>query len=242
MKRSARTCICTAVAVAGVIVLGAPASSALGEGFTLDLSVPSTVFIGRPVIAHGTGTVPPRDAEFSYWFSLDAIPAAVLSTCPADRWEAAQIAQSTGGGILILSQREVRDPAGNFSIPFGFTPLRPGSVLLCAYTDDGAATTLARASQTITVQGGGAGGKPANTRTPRVSRSHATLVCSSGSWSNRPSRYSYRWLVDGKRKKGASGRKLGVTRAVRGHKVQCAVTASNGMGSITATSPALRVR
>jgi hypothetical protein len=231
-----------AAAVAGAIVLGAPASPALGAGFTLELSTPSTVFVGTPVIAHGTGTVPPRDAEFSYWFSLDAIPAAVMSTCPADRWEAAQIAQSTGGTILILSQREVRDAAGNFSIPFGFTPARPGSVLLCAYTDDGAATTLARASQPITVQGGAAGGKPANTRAPRVSRVRSTLVCSPGSWSNRPSRYSYGWLVDGKRKKGAGGRKLGVTRGVRGRKVQCAVTASNGTGSITATSPALRVR
>src|SRR5262249_25190794 len=156
------------------------------------------------------------DAQFLYWFSVDAIPANVTTTCPADRWEAVQIANTTGGSVLVLRQGERRDAAGNFSIPFGFTPIRPGAVLRRAYTDDGEATTLAGASQIVTVRCScEAGAKPAIRRAPQVSRSGATLVCSPGSWSNSPSRYAYRWLVDGKRKTGANGRKLAVTRSLR---------------------------
>ena len=243
MRRSPTVRIGVTAAVAGVIAFAAPASPALADGFTLDLSVPSTVYVGTPVIAHGNGVVPPRDAEFLYWFSVDALPANVISTCPEDRWEAVQIAQTTGGSILVLKQSENRDAAGNFSTPFGFTPLKTGPVLLCGYTDDGAATTLARASKTITVQCSCmAGGKPANIRAPRVSRSRATLVCGPGSWSNSPTRLAYRWLVNGRSKRGANGRKLGVSRGLRGRRVQCAVTASNATGAATAASPALKVR
>ncbi len=76
------------------------------------------------------------------------------------------------GSILVLSQREIPDAAGNFSIPIAATPSAPGSVLLCAYTDDGAATTLAAASLTLNIQakpstngtGSGAAGIPAEVR------------------------------------------------------------------------------
>jgi hypothetical protein len=136
----------------GLIVLGAPVSPAVGAGFTLHLSAPSTPVVGNPMILRAAGTIPVHDFPFSYWFSLDAIPAAVTSTCPADRWVGAQLAESTGGSIVVLSQREVYDEAGNFSIPVGVTPSAPGSLLLCAYTDDGAATTLAATSLILNIQ------------------------------------------------------------------------------------------
>jgi hypothetical protein len=72
-------------------------------------------------------------------------------------------------------------------------------------------------------------------------RSGKKLVCQRGSWSNNPSRYSYGWLVNGKRKRGARGRTLGVTRKLRGRKVQCRVTAYNAAGATTARSRGLRV-
>lgn len=43
------------------------------------------------------------------------------------------------------------------------------------------------------------------------------------------------------RKKGAKHRKLGVTGKLRGHSVQCAVTARNRSGATTAASGALSV-
>ena len=86
-------------------------------------------------------------------------------------------------------------------------------MLFCGYTDDGATDTLATSSMTVIVQSAPANkpARPANTRRPSVSRSRSTLICNRGSWSGSPSRYSYRWLINGHAKKGAQGSKLAVT-------------------------------
>jgi hypothetical protein len=67
-----------------------------------------------------------------------------------------------------------------------------------------------------------------------VRRFGSKLVCSRGRWSNRPSRYSYGWVVNGKAKKGASGPKLRITRKLRDRAAQCTVTASNAAGATIA--------
>jgi hypothetical protein len=141
-----------ALAAAVAIALGAAAAPALAAGFTLNLAQRSEAVVGRPLIIQATGTVPPEDVGFPYWFSLDAIPAAVTTTCPPDRWEGAQFANGTGGSIVVLSQSENPDAAGNFTIPVAVTPSAPGSVLLCGYTDDGAAATLAGASLMLDIK------------------------------------------------------------------------------------------
>ena len=143
--------ICTAAVAAGLIALVAPTSPAFGA-FSLNVSAPSTPVVGKPLILQATGTIDADELAFSYWFSLDAIPTSVTTTCPPDRWEGVQFAQVNGGSVVVLSQREVPDAAGNFSIPIAVTPSAPGSLLLCAYTDDGAASTLARASLTLNIQ------------------------------------------------------------------------------------------
>jgi hypothetical protein len=148
VKTSARMLICSLA----LIVFVAPADSALGAGLTLELSAPPSVVVAQPAILHATGTIPVEDLEFPYWFSLDAIPTSVTTTCPADHFAGQQLAQSTGGAILVLTQREAADEAGSFSIPIGVTPTAPGSVLLCGYTDDGLTSTLARASLTLRIE------------------------------------------------------------------------------------------
>ena len=52
----------------------------------------------------------------------------------------------------MLSQSEHPDLAGNFTIPVAVTPSARGSVLLCAYTDDGGAITLAAASLILDIK------------------------------------------------------------------------------------------
>jgi hypothetical protein len=147
-----RTCRVRMIASAvGLLTLTGPAAAASANGFTLNLATSSAPVVGTPVILHATGTIPPADLAFPYWFSLDAIPTAVTSTCPPDRWEGAQFATSTGS-IVVLSQSEIPDAAGNFSIPVAVTPTAAGSVLLCGYTDDGEATTLAAASVILNIQ------------------------------------------------------------------------------------------
>ena len=134
------------LAAATAIALGAPPRRR-SPGPLRSTSTPqSSAVVGRPLVIMATGTVPPQDVGFPYWFSLDAIPAAVTTTCPADQGEGAQFALGSGGSIVVLSQTQHPNLAGDFMIPVAVTPSAPGSLLLCGYTDDGGAVTLARTS------------------------------------------------------------------------------------------------
>ncbi len=150
MKRSIRTSVCTAAVTAGLIAV--PVSPASASGLTLSLSAPSSVVVGKPAILKAAGSIPIAELDIPYWFSLDAIPISVTTRCPTDRWAGYQLATSTGGAGIVLTQREPPDAAGNFTIPVGITPTAPGSVLLCGYTDDGLTNTLAVASLTLNIQ------------------------------------------------------------------------------------------
>lgn len=148
MKRRKRALI---AAAAGMLALAVTAGPALASGFTLELSAPRAV-VGHPLLLKATGTIPVGDIQFPYWFSLDALPTALTTTCPPDHWEAAQIANAGGGAVIVLSQRETPDAAGRFTIPVAVTPTAPGSVLLCGYTDDGLTNTLAQTSLLLGIE------------------------------------------------------------------------------------------
>jgi hypothetical protein len=246
------------VAAGGVLIaLGVGGTPALGATYSLSLSAPPTGVVGRPMIIQATGANP-ADDFFSSWLDVAALPTSVLSTCPSGYLNASQVAGSTfaqGGENLATSLREDVDPAGTFSMPIGYTPSTSGRFLICGYTNDGATATLATASLILNMQPTGTPspapstltpspaapapqgiGKPANVRKPSVRRVRSTLVCSRGRWSKSPSRYSYRWLVNGKAKRGGRGQKLRVTHNLRGRVVQCTVTASNAAGSTSALS------
>jgi hypothetical protein len=84
--------------------------------------------------------------------------------------------------------------------------------------------------------------RPTNRKRPRVTRSGKKLTCTTGTWANHPTRYRYRWTVDRKSYKRASGRRVSITRKLHGHMLRCSVTASNAAGRTTATSSPFRVR
>ena len=235
---------------AGILGLGVGATPALGQTHTLNLSAPSsTAVVGQTIIIQASGSNEQEPiVDFSSYLTVVAIPTSVLSACPADYSSGKQVALSSGaqgGEVLDEFHSEEEDAAGNFSMPVAYTPGTPGRFLICGYSDDAATTTLARASLALRVEGGagpGPAAEPASVTRPRVKRSGRKLVCRRGSWSNSPNRYSYGWLVNGKRKRGARGRTLGVTRKLRGRKVQCRVTARNAAGAATALSRPLRIR
>jgi hypothetical protein len=241
MSHRRRLARLTAV-VAGLAAaaLGPTASPALAEGFTLKLTAPSRVVVGTPTLIHVTGTIPREHFWYAYWLSVVSIPPRVMSTCPASHSAAKQIANASGGSILVFTQREVPDANGNFRAPVGINPYAPGRALICAYTDDGATNTLAIASLDLTVHAkGGGAAAPSSLGRPRVTRAGALLTCSPGRWSNRPTRFSFAWFADGR--PVARGPRLRVG-AVLGRRVQCRVTASNGAGSRTAASAPVLVR
>ncbi|HEX5619182.1 MAG TPA: hypothetical protein VFX51_12215 [Solirubrobacteraceae bacterium] len=141
----------TRALIVAVVGLGAGAATATASDFTLELTAPPAV-VGQPMILQATGTIPVDEIGFPYWFSLDAIPTSLTTTCPQDRWEAAQFANGAGGSVVVLSQRETPDAAGRFTVPVAIKPIAPGTVLLCGYTDDGLTTTLARASLLLDIK------------------------------------------------------------------------------------------
>jgi hypothetical protein len=151
LKRPARIGAALAAAAA-VIAVAAPSALAQATDFTLGLSTQSEAVVGRPLMIQATGTIPADQVWFPYFFSLDAIPTTVTTTCPPDRWEGVQFAQANGGSVVVLSQTERPDAAGNFSVPVAVTPSAPGQVLLCGYTDDGEALTLAAASMILDIK------------------------------------------------------------------------------------------
>jgi hypothetical protein len=71
-------------------------------------------------------------------------------------------------------------------------------------------------------------------------RSGKRLICAAGTWTGADA-YSYKWLVSGRPMKGATRSHLAVTRAIKGHAVACAVTATNAAGTTTARSASYRV-
>jgi len=143
-----------ALAAAAVALFAfAPSAAAQGaDTFTLNLSAPPVV-AGKSAVLRADGTIPVRDLFFSYWFSLSALRPSVTTTCPEDHWEAVQLAQSTGGAVIVLSQREIANAeTGAFSIPVGITATQAGKLLLCGYTDDGATQTLAATSMILDIR------------------------------------------------------------------------------------------
>jgi hypothetical protein len=250
--------------MAGVVAaLGATASPALAtDGFSLQFSGSSNLLAGNPVVLTAIGKNPGW-TDYPYATYLDAevfLPSAV-PTCPATQDAAGQLAPSTGGAIVAFDVQVNSDPAGNFSIPVGFTPSGSGPLLVCGYTAGLAGETLATASLTVAVQSAApptpapttpaptapapttpAAVRPASVTAPRLTRAGRQLICGTGSWANNPTRFSYRWRVGGHTKPGARGRTLIVAGRLRGHKVQCSVTATNSAGSSTALSKPFSVR
>jgi len=142
------------LAIAAVVLAtGIGASSASGaDGFSLQLTGPADVTVGRPVILTVNGTKPPPDQWwFASWLGVDLLRPAAVPTCPSDSGQANQLAVGTGGNILTIAQREDTDANGNFQLKVGFTPIVTGPLLICAYSYNEEGGTLATASFTVTV-------------------------------------------------------------------------------------------
>lgn len=240
MNRSTTASICAIAAAGGILGLAGPPEPALaatGSSYTLNLSVPSSGSVGRPLLIKVSGVNPPP-AEYwrGSWMEIVAIPTSVAPDCPQSAQDGAGVAYGAGGEVLEYSLRPNLDVDGNFTNTVGFTPWQPGDVLICAYSDDGAGLTLARASAVLHVRAV----QPENVAAPAVARSGRRLVCDPGQWANGVRAYSYRWLVNGRRV-GGGGRTFRVTPALRHRTVRCAVTASNSAGATTAVSRSVRV-
>lgn len=77
---------------------------------------------------------------------------------------------------------------------------------------------------------------PVNTAAPSLTGAAAVgqkLTCSTGTWANNPTSFSYTWLRSGKPIAGQAGGAYVVQAADQGHTISCTVTAANGGGDYT---------
>lgn len=96
---------------------------------------------------------------------------------------------------------------------------------------------------TLTPSGQSVIGAPVNTTAPKVTgtvKVGGTVTCTPGTWVDATS-YGYRWTADGRPVAGATSSRLAVPANLVGTRLACAVTATGGAGTSTATSPALTV-
>jgi hypothetical protein len=81
---------------------------------------------------------------------------------------------------------------------------------------------------------------PANTASPTISGvtyTSNTLTCTLGSWSSITSlTYAYQWQANGSNIPGATATSYTMVAAYEGQPMRCVVTASNGAGTVSATS------
>jgi hypothetical protein len=166
MKRSKRTYALAVAAVLGVLGLGTTAASAQAYSWSVNIGGPSSGTAGQTLTLKIGGQNPTPDYPDYYWFStwlsVDVIPTSVVSSCPDTHYEGFQLGSASraqGGGYLVFTQRENVDTAGTWSTTVGYTPPVPGRMLICAYSDDGYANTLAKAQHVIDVGGPASGGK-----------------------------------------------------------------------------------
>ena len=247
MPATTRTSLAVSAVVIGLAAAASPAAAQTGHA--LSLTGPATAVTGQPSVLRATGSVP-ADVFLQRYVNVYAIPTSVVSACPSAFVNAMQLsyASSAQGGDTVAVV--VPAPTGEFSLPIAYTPSVPGQFLLCAYLHEGVETM---AASTLVVAVGAPGGttppptapgetavRPRNVGKPKVVRAKGKLTCRRGAWTGAPTRYAYRWRVAGKKR--GSRQTLRVTRAVRGRKVACAVTASNAAGSTTAVSRAVRTR
>jgi hypothetical protein len=170
-----RVAVALALCFTGV---AATAGSALAYSFSIDVSGPSSGSVGRAVALEVRGKNPaPAEYWFNSYYSVEAVPAHVVSACPGGHAEASQMAVETvpqgGTHVTPIWVRENPNAAGDWSSALAYTPRVPGRMLLCAYTNDGFTNTLARAQTAIEVRSARA---PARKRCKKAARKTAIVA------------------------------------------------------------------
>lgn len=162
--------------VSAVPLLFAPATASAIPGFSVEITGPGTGSVGKPLSLKAAGKDPsPAESWFQYYLQVEAIPAAIVPSCPPDYLQAVQLSGQTeaaGGDHLVGPQYHLRDAAGYWSAPFAYTPSAQGRFLICAYTQNLSST---QATDQLTVQVAASGRKKCK-KPRRAKRRSATAA------------------------------------------------------------------
>jgi hypothetical protein len=140
----------TLATTVALVAIAAPASA---SPHTLNIESAATTTFDTPTLFYVYGTdAPPSDLGGDFWIEIVDLPGEIIPACPFGHQDALGFAENLPGQILDISLQPDRAVSGDFSNPIIFRPLMPHRNLICAYTHDGAGTTLARAAAVIDVQ------------------------------------------------------------------------------------------
>ena len=231
-----------------LLFLAAPAGATgptyPGETLTLTQSGAAVVGLETGFVATGQ-QADVADDPLGFDFAVFVKDAGVDPACSPSftEEEADSLSDPTEQRLTAPTLFEGTDPT--FSISFKVSFARPGTFLLCGYTeylDDTAAAASVSANVTGPSPPPPLIVKPANTTRPTITRSGGRLTCRAGVWSGAPTQYGYAWFVSGRGMIDVHAPTLQVSHVLRGRRVQCGVTASNLAGVTTAKSNSYRVR
>ena len=228
-----------------LLALAAPAGATgpTYPGETLTVTQSARAVVDRDTVFVATGQQADIENDpLGFDFAAYVKDASVDPTCsPSYTGEqASSLNDPTEAPVTAPTLFQGTDPTFNVSFNVDFA--RAGTFLVCAYSEY-LEDTAAAVSLTVKVTAPpNPLLKPTNTKRPTITRSGARLTCGSGAWSHTPTRYAYAWFIDGRAKTGAHARTLSISRSLRGHRLQCGVTASNATGATTARSNTYRVR
>ncbi len=168
---------------------------------------------------------------------LSGVPAVGETlTCSDGSWE------NSPTGYDRVWLRGASPIAGETEATYEVQAADQGHSITCKVTATNADGSADETSNSLAVPA--AAGAPVDTETPQLTGTpelSMTLSCSQGLWENSPTEYAYSWLRDGSPIAGGTEATYEVQAADAGHEISCEVTASNGLGSASASSNALAV-
>jgi len=204
------------------------------QGTTISCAVTATSATGSTsVLATGAVNIPPPPPVNVTLPVISGTPAVGSTlTCSTGTW------QNSPTGYTYQWLSNGSNIAGATSSTYLVVSGDQGNTISCTVTASNATGSASATSSGVSIPSPPPSA-PVNTVLPAISGSTslgATLTCSSGTWTNSPTSYTYQWIRNGTNISGATSPTYVIVSADQGTTLTCTVVATNAGGSTPATS------
>ena len=233
----------------GVYSIGATSPSLTDEGFSIrrggsiHLTTTSHVWVratdASSVSAYTTGAgsvIPGAPVNTAAPVASGTTTVGSTLSCTTGTWT------NTPTGYAYQWLQNGANISGATSASYVVVAADAGTSVRCTVTATNAVSSASATSNALSIAA--LPSAPANTVAPAVSGTAtvgSTLSCSTGTWTNSPTGYTYQWLRGGTNISGATSASYVLVAADGGTSVSCRVTATNAAGNTSVASNALAV-